>query len=218
MLMKETIPLTHGPSVPDNGLSSTAGNFDRKERDSVLFKNDNMYGHQLFKVNYTTYDVRRSQDVINPNTSHRDIMLLASTNSEFDEEAHPDHQFLYARVLGIYHVNVIYVGPGMLDYRPRRLDFLWVRRFMYVGDRSVTWEDHALDRVHFSPMADKDSFGFVDPSDVLRGSHILPAFDGGKVHSDGVGLSRCSSDSQDWLGYAVNRSVVAVKMICCLQA
>jgi len=26
--------------------------------------------------------------------------------------------FRYAQVLGIYHANVIYVGPGMLDYEP----------------------------------------------------------------------------------------------------
>jgi hypothetical protein len=210
--MKEAAFIGNESSMlPNVGLASPTGTFDQKERDSVLFKNDNMYRHQLLKVNYTTYDVRRSQDVINPNTSHRDVMFLATNTAEFDREAHPNHQYFYARVLGVFHVNVIYVGQGMLDYRPRRLEFLWVRRFVYVG-KSVDWEDCALDRVHFSPMADEDSFGFVDPANVLRGSHIIPAFNSGKVHSDGVALSRCAGDAQDWRGYVVNR-FVTVEMI-----
>ena len=123
MILKEAMSLPGHESLvlPNVGLSFTTSN---KEQDSVLFKNDNMYKHQLLRVNYTTYNVRRSQDVINPNTSHRDIMLLANSDSQ---ETNLKHKFLYAHVLGIYHVNVIYVGPGMLDYCPRRLDFLWVR-------------------------------------------------------------------------------------------
>ncbi|KIM67461.1 hypothetical protein SCLCIDRAFT_21005 [Scleroderma citrinum Foug A] len=32
----------------------------------VVFKADHIYRHHLFCVNYTTYDVRRAQDTINP--------------------------------------------------------------------------------------------------------------------------------------------------------
>ena len=70
-----------------------------------------MYRHHLARFNYTTYDIRRSQDVINPGTSHHDIMLLANTDESNSNSKHP---FLYARVLGIYHVNVIYTGEGKL--------------------------------------------------------------------------------------------------------
>jgi hypothetical protein len=34
------------------------------------------------------------------------------------------NHFLYAQVLSIYHVNVIYTGPGMCDFEARRFDFL----------------------------------------------------------------------------------------------
>jgi hypothetical protein len=47
----------------------------------VLFKSDCMYNHRIVRFNYTTYDVRRSQDVINPRTSHCDIMLLADPSA-----------------------------------------------------------------------------------------------------------------------------------------
>jgi hypothetical protein len=90
--------------------------------DSILFKHDRIYKHGLLRINYTTYDVRRSQDVVNASTSHRDVMLLAA---DVDAQRSP-HPFRYARVLGIYHANIVYVGPGMLNYQTHRFEFLWV--------------------------------------------------------------------------------------------
>lgn len=167
-------------------------------RDSVLFKGDRMYRHNLARFNYTTYDVRRASDVINPDTSHRNIMLLANA----DPKSHSNHPFLYARVLGIYHVNVIYTGKGRLDYTPRQVHFLWVWRFECQG---TEWKDYRLDSVRFPPTAMPGVFGFVDPSDILRCSHIIPTFSKGKVHSDGVGLSHLARDHKDWSRYFVNR-------------
>jgi len=94
---------------------------DPRELTGIHFKGERMYLHNIMRINYTTYDVRRAQDSINPRTNHRDIMLL----SHRDDDT-PHHEYEYARVIGIYHVNVVYTGPGMLDYRARRLDFLWV--------------------------------------------------------------------------------------------
>jgi hypothetical protein len=176
---------------------------DHHERDSVLLKNDRIYCHHIARFNYTNYDVRRAQDVINPSTPHCDIMLLAKGNGESHAES--DHPFLYARVLGIYHANVVYTGEGMLDYQARRVTFLWVRWFEYDGARSVRWNDLRLDSVHFPPLATEDAFGFVDPRDVLRGCHIIPAFARGRYHPDGVSISRCACDGTDWTQYYVNR-------------
>jgi hypothetical protein len=54
-------------------------------------------------------------------------------------------------------------------------------------------------------MAHEDAFGFLDPADVLRGCHIIPAFAAKKRYADGKGLSRCAGDSGDWNSYYVNR-------------
>jgi hypothetical protein len=175
-------------------------------RDSIFFKSDRMYRHHLARFNYTTYDVRRSQDVVNPDTTHHDIMLLTN-NCDAEGISRTKHPFLYARVLGIYHVNIIYTGEDRLDYTPRRVEFLWVRWFEYDGSRSVGWPDMKLDSLRFPPMADQGAFGFVDPRDVLRGCHILPRFSKGKARVDGVGLSRLAHDAQDWSRYHVNRYV-----------
>ena len=105
----------------------------------------------------------------------------------------------------MYHANIIYVGPGVHDYQPQRFDFLWVRWFSVVDPASSGWNSLTLDAVSFPPMNRDDSFGFVDPQDVLRGCHILPAFAKGKQHADGVSISRSAKDGRDYKLYYVGR-------------
>ena len=176
---------------------------DQPDR-SILFKSDRMYRHNILCINYTTYDTRRSQDVINPATPHRDIMVL---NSSYDHHANSElsHPFCYARVLGIYHANVIYIGPGMINYEPIRMEFLWVRWYGRIESVQASWGAHRLDKLQFPLMAQDDAFDFVNPLDVLRGCHIIPTFANGKRHTDGMGISLCAQDSSDWVSYYVNR-------------
>ena len=178
------------PTIPDNDAN--------EDWHAVLFKQDRIYKHNIMRINYTTYDVRRGEDMIHPGTSHCNIMVLNPGVSE--------HPFWYARVLGIYHVNVVYAGDGTVDYLPRRLEFLWVRWYQ-MDNVPVSWTNKCLDRVHFPPMMREDSFGFLDPSDILRGCHLMPAFSRGKVHPDGAGVSHCAQDSRDWKAYYVGRCV-----------
>jgi hypothetical protein len=98
----------------------------------IHFKAGHMYQYNVMRINYTTYNVQRAQDTINPKTDQHNIMLLSGQNTESSR-----HQYDYACVLGIYHVNVIYTGPGMLDYRARQMEFLWVRRYENQDDLKV---------------------------------------------------------------------------------
>jgi hypothetical protein len=155
------------------------------------------------RINYTTYDVRRAQDVINPSTPHCNVMLLG--RNEDDSSVDQQRPYLYARVLGIYHVNATYVGTGMVDYRSHRIDFLWVRWYQHV-DKSFSLSGQApLDSIRFPPMVEPDAFGFVDPDDVLRCCHVIPCFARGLQHSDGRGISHCAQDKLDWKSYYVNQ-------------
>jgi hypothetical protein len=168
----------------------------------VLFKYDRIYQHQLMRINYTTYDVRRSQDFVNASTAHCNVMGLADPSDNNPAISHP---FKYARVLGIYHVNVVYVGPGMLNYEPHKLEFLWVRWYRTIETTRAGWGGRKLDRLQFAPWGADDAFGFLDPSDVLRSCHIIPAFATGKRHADRKSLSFLAHDSTDWTAYYVNR-------------
>jgi hypothetical protein len=178
------------------GISSSGEDYTTN---TIILKDDRMYRHNIARFNYTTYDVRRAQDVLNPRTSHCNIMALSANDTE-----HRGHRFTYGKVLGIYHVNVIHVGSGMTDYTPQRMEFLWVRWYQPVSQVS-SWESSTLDRVKFPPLNDEHSFDFVDPEDVLRGCHIIPCFAKRRRHPDGLGVSACAEDKSDWFEYYVNR-------------
>lgn len=170
------------------------------QRNSILFQGDRMYKHQIVRINYTTYDVRRAQDVTNADTSHCHVMVLASPTLASAVGA----PFCFARVLGAYHVNVVYTGAEARNYKPRQMHFLWVRWFSNVLPMQNV-SKCKLDQLEFPPVNDEDSFGFLDPSDILRSCHIIPSFTSSKVHLDGKGLSLCAKDAQDYARYYIGR-------------
>ena len=167
--------------------------------DELLFKHDRLYHHHILRINYTTYDIRRKQDTINPSTPRRDIMVLVN------DEVNGDDPYAYARVIGIYHVNVIYAGVRRADYTPHRMEFLWVRWYEHDTSAAMgSWVLNKLDCLQFPPMSLDDTFGFLDPTDVMRAAHIIPSFRAGKCHSSLSSLSLCAKDKEDWRSYYQN--------------
>jgi len=72
----------------------------------------------------------------------------------------------------------------MIDYNPRRFDFLWVRWYDLENTLPQCKRaasklgvcSYRLDQLVFPPLDEEDSIGFLDPEDVLCASHIIPAF------------------------------------------
>ena len=202
-LFQEAKSLSEPSSVRTGSDTGPFHTPDGNACNSVFLKNDCIYHHKLIRFHFTTYDVQRGTDIVNPGTSRHDIMLLADNGEGSIISSNP-HHFLYARVLSGYHVNVIYTGPNMRDFEAHCFDFLWVRWFQVVNPSSSGWRNSKLDSVRFPPMNENCSFGFVDPKDVLRGCHILPAFAKGKRQEGGIGISRCAKDGKDYNQYYVN--------------
>ncbi|EGO23151.1 hypothetical protein SERLADRAFT_371382 [Serpula lacrymans var. lacrymans S7.9] len=125
----------------------------------VILKNDRIYTHSIFCINYTTYNIRRAQDVVNPRMDHCNIMLLAPLDG--------------------FDTNLWYELCGPLD---RETDSGWYK----------------LNMLCFVPMAEDDAFGFVNPANVLRSCHLVPAFHEGKLHPNGIRMSKFAQDAQDW--------------------
>lgn len=150
--------------------------FSEEERATVRINNHNFYSVGTMRVNYTTYDMRRDQDTINPRT-HPDVIVLSA---ETGRNAHP---FWYARVLGIFHADVVHKGPQARDHAAQRMEFLWVRWFGVVPGYKSGFKVARLPKLGFVPADDENTpaFGFLDPSLVLRGCHLVPAFAGGKT-------------------------------------
>ncbi|KAI0643889.1 hypothetical protein C8Q79DRAFT_1002431 [Trametes meyenii] len=176
--------------------------YSNQQLDGIEIKDDRIYRHKMLRVNYMTYDVRRNQDTIKPNT-HPDIMVLADEDSV--------HLYWYARVLDIFHAHVRYTGPGTTRAmrEGQHMDFLWVRWFRLDDSALSGFQARRLPRLSFMDANDPDNtpFGFVDPRDVIRGAHILPAFDHG-VTDDLLGPSelarRIGDHDEDYAFYYVS--------------
>ena len=159
------------------------------------------------RVNYTTYDVRRDQDTINPRT-HADIMVLAPD----EPDALVKHPYWYARVCGIYTMDVKYQEPGKPPIH-KTFEVLWVRWFGRCMKNPGGWKKKRLDRVGFLPASEFGAFGFFDPALVIRGCHMIPMFSGERVDNllPAASLMRTAAgpdgytDGKEWEFYYVNR-------------
>lgn len=174
--------------------------YSEKQRNSIRIVNDRIYASKVLRVNYTTYDVRRGQDSMNPRT-HCDVMVLSP---ETEDDAHP---YWYARVLGVFHAQVLHTGADAKNHSIQPMEFLWVRWFgLEPGYRSGTHVAR-LPKIGFVPDTDANAFGFLDPSLVVRGCHLVPAFAAGRTQSLLPTISptaaRAPGETDDWVNYYV---------------
>jgi hypothetical protein len=92
--------------------------FSEQDLLDLTIMRDHIYTHKVMRVNFTSYDMQRDQDSINPRT-HSDVMVLAH---EGDDDGSPSHPYWYARVIGVFHADVRHVGPKSKNSKPRRCD------------------------------------------------------------------------------------------------
>jgi hypothetical protein len=179
--------------------------FTSAQRNTITFINNRLYRHKVLRVNYTTYDMRREQDSLNPRT-HADIMVLSHEN---DASAHP---YWYARIIGIFHVMVHFSGlsshPG-IEHGARQMNFLWVRWFGRDLTYKSGWKARRLHRIGFMDAEQACAFGFLDPEQVVRAVHLIPAFAFGRTSdllAPSIARPACDND-HDWLYYYVSTYV-----------
>jgi hypothetical protein len=173
--------------------------FSDADRNTVRIVDNRIYSSKVFRVNFTTYDVRRDQDTMNPCT-HCDVMVMSR---ETGPNAHP---FWYARVLGVFHAQVYHIGPSAKNCSIQRLEFLWVRWFGMVPGCRYGPSIARLPKVGFMHSADESAFGFLDPSLVIRGCHLIPAFVDGrtsKLLSSPTSIARPIGETDDWAAFYV---------------
>lgn len=153
------------------------------------------------RINYTSYDIRRGQDSLS-SRKHSDIMTLAR-----DENS--GHPFDYHRVIGIFHADVVHLAPGATD-EPTSLEFLWVRNLRRDPTHRAGFKAKRLHRLEFLPSLDPNAFGFINPDEVIRGSHLIPAFHYGPTDTllPGESLAREPGEVDDWKYLYVGMYVV----------
>jgi hypothetical protein len=175
--------------------------FTDAERATINIDNNIIYQHKVFRLNYTTYDLRRCQDSINPWTK-ADIMMVSQ-----EDRNEPNWQpYWFARVIGIFHTFITMRG---VKKAPERIDFLWVRWFGRTTEQRGGWRARHLHGLSFHNSNDPGAFGFLDPALVVRGIHLIPAFRYGQT-GDLLPPSVVREPSEkhlDWCMYYVNMFV-----------
>jgi hypothetical protein len=158
------------------------------------------------RINYTTYDVCRAQDSMNPR-NHADIMVLAYKDNDVPmADSNSPEAYWYARIIGIFHTYVVHTGPESVTSDPQCMDFLWVRWFGQDPSHRSGFRAKRLPRVGFISSDDDGAFGFLDPQEVIRAVHLMPAFAHGKTTELlGPSVARQPKDGPaDWQYYYVN--------------
>ncbi|THH19983.1 hypothetical protein EUX98_g8669 [Antrodiella citrinella] len=153
--------------------------FSNSEQQQIILRYNQVFRHKIVRVNYTTYDVRRGQDSLNP-SSHADIMIPAFDLDPETGVSASGHPFAYARILGVFHAHVMRRVPGQRE-KQEVMEFLLVRWFRLDTRYKAGFNAKRLYRLEFVPELDDDAFGFLNPDDIIRASHIIPAFAYGRV-------------------------------------
>ena len=174
--------------------------FTDAAQDNLIIVQNSFYEHKTLSINYSTYDLRRDQDVINPRT-RADIMVLSH---ETDSNRHP---YWYARVLKIFHVNVQDYGDGSSSDKVQGIDVLFVCWFGRHITHSSVFQSRCLPHVGFLSEEDPDAFGFLDPDVVIGGVHLIPSFLDGRTSEllPGRSITRQASEGNSgWASFEVN--------------
>ncbi|KAG2090390.1 uncharacterized protein F5147DRAFT_586734, partial [Suillus discolor] len=197
------------PKIKDHIFSHLLGleydgderEFTDVERNDVHFINNlnRVFQPKRFQINYTTYDVRRDQDMLKPGNGSTVMML----SRESSASAHP---FWYARVLGAFCINVLHVGPNACNHSPQYMEVLWVRWFGVVPQYRWGFQEGRLPKIGFVPDSPA-AFGFLDPSLVIRACHLIPAFADHRTNDllrQGPSTARLPGEVDDWASFYVN--------------
>ncbi|KAF8239262.1 hypothetical protein L208DRAFT_1475754, partial [Tricholoma matsutake] len=174
--------------------------YTNEDRCTIQIIGDQIYSGKVLCINYTSYDIHRDQDSMNPHT-HCDVMVLST------ETGPGAHLYWYARVLGIFHAKVIHTGPEAQNHSIQHMEFLWVRWFGMEPGYRWGFKTARLPKIGFIPDTDKGAFGFLDPSLVIRGCHLVPCFANGHtsglLHTSTLTAAHRPDELEDWANYYV---------------
>ena len=170
---------------------------------SVHIVDNRMYLLQLLRVNYTTYNICRDQDLVNTHT-HFDVMVLSCKD---DPQAHP---YWYAWVLGIFHLRVLHLDPSAMNHLVQHMEVLWIQWFGLVPGHWFGSKMAWLQKIRFVPDMDQLAFGFLDLSLVIHATHLIPTFNDGctaKLLAASPTVGQPPDETDDWAAFFVSMYV-----------
>jgi len=168
-------------------------NTDMDER--VFIKDDTLYEHPILTIDYTTYDLKRERDSIHLNFGNQAVVVYSPTSRDGEP-------WLYAYVVAVYHL----FASTAANPEPKRLEFPWVRWMQRDPLQLRGPNASQYTRISFIPDlgVPGEAFGFIDPSHIIRGCHLIPTFDLQKTR-DRLGPSMARDAKGDWRAFYANR-------------
>jgi hypothetical protein len=127
-------------------------------------------------------------------------MVLAH---EDGDDAFP---YWFGRIIGVFHADVVHTGTASKSTEPQQMDFLWVRWFGRDLSYKSGFKAKRLHRLGFLPNDEPGAFAFLDPQEIIRAVHLIPAFAYGRTSSLlSPSIARQPSENnEDWHYYYVN--------------
>jgi hypothetical protein len=146
----------------------------------------------------------------------------SDSESADDQSESIPFPYRFGRIIGVFHAKVLYNIPGLGTAsgltqnqlrEPQHIEFLFVRWFTTAAAGTTDqhyrggWKSRRLHRITFVDGDDDAAFGFLDPQDIIRGVHLIPAFNDGRtvdlLPPSAIARPR-SSDHEDWKYFYVN--------------
>ena len=127
-------------------------------------------------VNYTAYNLHRSQDSLNL-WAHADIMVL----SHEDQNTNPGHShpYWYTQIIGTFHAMVQHTGPLSQGLEPQHISFFWICWYSHNFSHKTGWTAKRLHCIGFVDVDDPFAFNFLDLQCVICGVYLIPVFNHG---------------------------------------
>lgn len=174
------------------------------ELGTIQIVNDRLYQHGTMRLNYITYDLRCDYDIINPQ-KHANVMAVSPLFDPISNTAEDGHPFAYARVLGIYHTDVVHIDAETFATSAHTVELVLVHWYQRDLTYNAGFRHRRLHRLRLTSVEDAEAFGFLDPDDIIRGCHLIPAFAHGRPDNGLMpALEPEESNGPLWNYYYVN--------------
>jgi hypothetical protein len=135
--------------------------YSDQQANRVVIVKERLYVHKTLRIHYTTYDLQRSSDYLNPSTDAHAIVRT-------DEEAGYKHR--YCRIILVFHVLVR--DAKHPERGEKRRDVCFVRWLRPAEDFKSGFEIMKPPRVEFFDKDDASAFGFINPKNIIRRVHM----------------------------------------------
>jgi hypothetical protein len=154
--------------MPNDSITSY-DQYSDEQRGHINILRDTLYRHKKLNIRYPTYDMQEDEDAIYLK-NHPSIMVLNSDH---------DHPYLYARVLDLFHIDVVNSRyNSIFGTSPVRVEMVWVHWYeLDAQSKHSGFESLRYPCLSLCKNVDGDAYGLVHPDEIVRRVHLIPNFD-----------------------------------------